>query len=67
MRLLVEHVEALCEALVVQAGHLLPRILFHLYSVLKLGRMEQHRVYFVSVLNKDLAFELCSESILTVC
>ena len=67
MRLLVEHVEALRKTLVVQASHLLPRILFHLYSVLKLGRMEQHRVYFVPVLNKDLAFELGSESILTIC
>ena len=67
MRLLVEHVEALRKTLVVQAGHLLPRILFHLYFILELGRVEQHRVYFVSVLNKDLAFELGPESILTVC
>ena len=67
MRLLVEHVEALGKTLVVQAGHLLPRILFHLYFIFELGRVEQHRVHFVSVLNKNLAFELGPESILTVC
>lgn len=46
--------------------HLFPRILLHLNLVLELGRVQQKRVHFISVLNEDLAFKFGSEGLFTL-